>query len=204
MARLGRETLADAMLAQAEGMLALTERTTMRARSPRRTARSTITRRLLGPDDPLTIQWEANKGDWQERPGGSTRPCRPTSHAREQFERVLGPEHPRVALVWNNEGEVLNLLGRYAEAEAAYQRAVRLFRQSGANADVLGWALTGLGRARLGEKQPAAAVAPLEEALGDSPRKHATRAQLGETRFALARALWSHARGAGDGRSRWP
>jgi tetratricopeptide (TPR) repeat protein len=111
--------------------------------------------------------------------------------AREHFERVLGRDHPRVAIVLVNEGEVLNLLGRYLEAEVAYERAVTLYRQSKVDTDVLAWALTGLGRARLGQKRPATAVAPLEEALAIRIEKSAPPVQLGETSFALARALWS-------------
>jgi tetratricopeptide (TPR) repeat protein len=86
---------------------------------------------------------------------------------------------------------VLNLLGRYAEAEKAYQRSADLFRQSGADPEVIAWVLTGLGRALLGQNKLAAAIAPLEEALATRIEKHAPAQQLGETRFALARALWS-------------
>ncbi|HVU52270.1 MAG TPA: serine/threonine-protein kinase [Polyangia bacterium] len=190
VARLGHETLANAMLAQAEGFLALTNHDYARALAAADRSID-ITRRLLGPDDPLTIGWEANKGDWQAAAGMLDEAWNTDVSAREHFERVLGRDHPRVAMVWNNEGEVLNLLGRHDEAEVAYERAVQLFRRSGADADVLGWALTGLGVARLGEKKPGGALAPLEEALSIRIEKHASPALLGETRFALARALWS-------------
>jgi tRNA A-37 threonylcarbamoyl transferase component Bud32/tetratricopeptide (TPR) repeat protein len=188
--RLGRETLAHAMLAQAEGMLAVSEGDFARALEAADHSIA-VTRRLLGPDDPLTIQWESNKGDWQETAGRLEEALQTDIQARTHFERVLGSEHPRVALVSNNEGEVLNLLGRHAEAEVAYDRAVMLDRQSGVDADVLAWALTGLGRARLGQKRATAAVAPLEEALAIRLEKKAPPAQLAETRFALAQALWS-------------
>jgi tetratricopeptide (TPR) repeat protein len=189
VARLGHETLADAMLGQAEGMMAASERAYDRtlAAADRSIA---ITQRLLGPDDPLTIQWKANKGNWLEAAGRLDEALQIDVQAREDFERVLGQDHPRIAFVWSNEGEVLNLLGRYAEAEAAYHRAEKLFRQSAADAEVLAWVLTGLGRAILGKGEPAAAIAPLEEALAIRIQKHAPPAQLGETRFALARALW--------------
>jgi serine/threonine protein kinase/tetratricopeptide (TPR) repeat protein len=190
VARLGRETLASSMLAESEGVLSLTTHDYARALAAADRSID-ITRRLLGPDDPLTISWHANKGDWQAAAGRLDEALQTDVSAREHFERVLGRDHPRVAIVLVNEGEVLNLLGRHAEAEIAYERAVQLFRQSAANADVLAWALTGLGRARIGEKQPAAAVAPLEEALAIRLEKHASNALLGETRFALARALWS-------------
>jgi len=142
-------------------------------------------------DDPLTIQWEANKADWQQTAGLLDEALQTNVQAREHLERVLGPEHPRVAHVWNNEGEVLNLLGRHADAEAAYRRAEKLFRQNAVGADVLAWALTGLGRALLGQERPSEALTPLNEALAIRIAAHAPSAQLGETRFALARALWS-------------
>ena len=188
--RLGRETLADAMLAQAEGMLAASEGAFGRALTAADHSIA-VTRRLLGPDDPLTIQWESNKGNWQETAGLLDEALQTNIQARTHFERVLGSEHPRVALVSNNEGEVLNLLGRYGEAEVAYERAAKLNRQSGVDADVLAWALTGHGRALLGQKRFAAAVPPLEEALAIRLEKQAPPAQLAETRFALARALWA-------------
>jgi tRNA A-37 threonylcarbamoyl transferase component Bud32/tetratricopeptide (TPR) repeat protein len=190
VARLGRETMASAMLALSESFVSAAEHDYPRAIDAADRSID-ITRRLLGPDDPLTIGWQANKGDLQAAAGRLDEALQTDISAREHFDRVLGLDHPRAALVWNNQGEVLNLLGRHAEAEAAYQHALRIFRQSGTNADVLGWALTGLGRARLGEKRPAAAVAPLEEALADRIESHSSRALLGETRFALARALWS-------------
>jgi tRNA A-37 threonylcarbamoyl transferase component Bud32/tetratricopeptide (TPR) repeat protein len=190
VARLGRETLADAMLAQAEAMLAASEGAYGRALAAADHSID-VTRRLLGPDDPLTIQWESNKGNWEETAGRLDAALQTDVQVRAHFERVLGSEHPRVALVSNNEGEVLNLLGRYLEAEVAYERAVKLDRQSGVDIDVLAWALTGLGRARLGQKRPGAAVEPLQEALDIRLRNHAPPAQLSETRFALARALWS-------------
>jgi tetratricopeptide (TPR) repeat protein len=188
VARLGRETLADAMLAQAEGMLAVLDHDYGRALDAADRSIA-VTRRLLGPEDPLTIQWEANKVDWEEKAGRLEEALQTNVRAREHLARVLGADHPRLAYLQSDEGEVLNLLGRYKESEAAYARAAGLFRSSGADPEVLAWALTGLGRARLNEKEPAAAVAPLEEALAVRVEKHAPPAQLCETRLALAQAL---------------
>jgi tRNA A-37 threonylcarbamoyl transferase component Bud32/tetratricopeptide (TPR) repeat protein len=188
--RLGRETLADAMLAQAEGMLALSERAYDRALGAADRSIA-ITARLLGPDDPLTLQWEANKGDWQQLAGLLDEALRTESQARLRMERVLGVEHPRVAEVWNNQGEALNRLGRHSEAETAYRRSIQLFRQSEADPILLAWSLDGLGHALLGEEKAPAAIAPLEEALAIRSERRAPAAQLRETRFGLARALWS-------------
>jgi serine/threonine protein kinase/tetratricopeptide (TPR) repeat protein len=188
--RLGRETLADAMLAQANGMVALQERDYGRALSAADRSIE-ITRRLLGPDHPLTISLEGDKGDWQQSAGFLDEALKTDIEARQHMERVLGQDHPRVGQAWNNQGEVLNLLNRHPEADAAYRRAIQLFRQSGGDPILLGWALTGLGRALLGEKQPDAATDPLEEALELRIKSHAAPEQLSETRFALGCALWS-------------
>jgi tetratricopeptide (TPR) repeat protein len=180
------------MLAQAEGMFALSERDYGRAMSAADRSIA-VTRRLLGPDDPLTIQWEANKGLWLEAAGRLDEALQIDVQARGHFERVLGRDHPRVAHMCINEGEVLNLLKRYDEARADYQRAAELLRQSGADDEILAWALTGVGRAELGLNHPAAAVAPLDEALRIRLERKAPPVQLGETRFALARAISSEA-----------
>jgi tetratricopeptide (TPR) repeat protein len=194
VARLGRPTIADAMLAQAEGMLAIADRDYDRALAASDRSIAT-TRKLLGPDHPLTMSWEIGKGDWQAAAGRLEEALKTDIDARQHLERVLGVDHPRTALAWSNQGEVLNLLGRHREAAQAYERAAQLFRQNGAAPVYLAWVLTGLGLARLGEQQPGAALAPLEQALAIRVENHAPKAQLGETRFALARALWARPEG---------
>ena len=118
--------------------------------------------------------------------------------AKEQFEtliatfdRVFGAEHPMVTFPLNNLGEVLNRLGRYAEARAAFERALGIWRRSGGDAFYIAYGLTGVGLSYLGEGRPAEALAPLTEALRIRTEKQARHPEMGETRFALARALWS-------------
>ena len=206
VARMGRETLADAMLAQAEGMLAASEGRYERALTAADDSIA-ITRRLLGPDDPLTITWEANKGNWQETAGRLEEALQTDVQARTHFERVLGSEHPRVALVSNNEGEVLNLLGRYPEAEVAYERAAKLVssKRRGHRCPRLG-----ADRARPRAARPEASrPRPWPRSRRrwpfgsrSRPRRHNWR----ETRFALGArpvvASRGEAKGPGAGRER--
>jgi tetratricopeptide (TPR) repeat protein len=106
-------------------------------------------------------------------------------------ERVLGAEHPKATFPLDNLGEVLNRLGRHAEARAAFERALAIWRRSGSDRFYISYGLTGLGLAYLGEGRPREALAPLTEALAIRAEKRAGAVEMGETRFALARALWS-------------
>jgi tetratricopeptide (TPR) repeat protein len=118
--------------------------------------------------------------------------------AREGFEtlvattaRVLGAEHPKLTFPLNNLGEVLNRLGRHAEARAVFERTLAIWRRSGSDPFYVSYGLTGLGVAELGEGRARDAIGPLTEALAIRTEKKAGPGELGETRFALARALWA-------------
>ena len=51
-------------------------------------------------------------------------------HALAIKEHLLGPEHPDVALTLSNLAVLYKAQGRYADAEALYQRAWPLFEQA--------------------------------------------------------------------------
>jgi tetratricopeptide (TPR) repeat protein len=108
----------------------------------------------------------------------------------EGLSRLLGPEHPLLAVPLFNEGEALNALGRFEEAKALFQRALAIYRAAKADPWRISYALTGLGRSYVGANQPAEAVPPLEEALRARVDAKDSPEHLGETRFALAQALW--------------
>ena len=69
--------------------------------------------------------------------------------------------------------------------------ALAIWRAAGTDAAIRWYGLTGVGLALLGEGRAAEAVAPLEEAVPARVGGHLAPALLGESRFALARALWS-------------
>jgi tetratricopeptide (TPR) repeat protein/predicted Ser/Thr protein kinase len=190
-ARLGRETVATSEVADSEAIIDLADHQNDQAIAARTRARD-IARRVLGPDDPRTIAAELNLGDTLAVAGHLEEALSTDRATVAHYERVLGRDHPFVALISNNLGEVLNSLGRFAEAAPAYQRSLDIWRESGTDAEIIAWGLTGLGRSLLGLKNPGAAVAPLQEALTIREQRHAAPAQLGDTRFSLARALWSN------------
>ncbi|HEV3032023.1 MAG TPA: tetratricopeptide repeat-containing protein kinase family protein, partial [Polyangia bacterium] len=147
--------------------------------------------RVVGRDNYDTILGLMNVGVGFEYAGKYEESCATSAASREAMSRLLGPDHPSVALASNNEGESLNFLHRYAEANVAFQRAYDIWRRSEADAIFLSYALTGLGISYLGEGRADEAVAPLEEALRVRVAKQFDPERVGETRFALARALWS-------------
>ena len=81
------------------------------------------------------------------------------------------------------------LLGRYRDAGRLCQQAAALFRAAGSDAAFASYGLTCLGVALLGDERAADAVPPLIEALRIRSAASLPPAQVGETRFALARAL---------------
>ncbi|MDB4981963.1 MAG: serine/threonine kinase family protein [Myxococcales bacterium] len=115
------------------------------------------------------------------------------------LERAYGRDSPLVSFILSNHAEILNKLHRPREAIALFQRALDLKRRVGApDSPDLGYPLTGLGQALLMSERGAEAVAPLEQALRVREKNDPDPERLGETRFALARALAARAQGQGQ------
>jgi tetratricopeptide (TPR) repeat protein len=149
-----------------------------------------IDKRSLDDDAPELQQALSNLGVALEMAGRHEEALATDRDALTGTTRVFGPQHPFSAMALSNMGEALNNLERYAEARAAFQSALDIWQRTGADSSFLSYGLTGLGRAWLGEKRPGAAIAPLERALTIRLEKHTAPELVGETRFALARALW--------------
>jgi tetratricopeptide (TPR) repeat protein len=119
--------------------------------------------------------------------------------AQEIFTRAYGAGSPAIALILSNRGEYLVALGRHDEAIAAFRGALgRWEPQLGAEHPFLAHPLTGLGLAHLAAGRPGDALPPLERALRLREAREPDANMVAETRFALARALWS----AGTDRAR--
>jgi hypothetical protein len=84
-----------------------------------------------------------------------------------------------------SDGQLLSVVG------PCFQRAPDIWRRAGSDPEFVAYALTGLGRSLLGQDRFGSAVPPLERALAIRIEKQAAPKLTGETRFALARALWS-------------
>jgi tetratricopeptide (TPR) repeat protein len=111
--------------------------------------------------------------------------------AAQLAAKVVGPNHPLVAMILANSAEALNSLHRYDQARSAGREALRVWRRSGSSKLYQGFALTTLGESSLGAGRPRDAAVEFEEALGllrDDPTPIREAA-----RFGLARALWESA-----------
>jgi tRNA A-37 threonylcarbamoyl transferase component Bud32/tetratricopeptide (TPR) repeat protein len=149
--------------------------------------------RVFGKDHPDTQMTALSRVIGLAGAGRHEEALRVSDRVRADAARVFGPGHPWVAFVYSNQGESLNALHRYAEARAAFEQAVEIWRRAGSDPFFLSYGLIGLGLAHLGEGRPDAALAPLEEALQIRVAKQVDPEHAGEARFAVARALWHRA-----------
>ena len=104
---------------------------------------------------------------------------------------ALGESHTRLGILLGDTGETLLALGRADAAQADFVRARAIFEtQLGPDHPYLALPLKGIGLAHLHQRQPSAALAPLERALVLTTASSANDPQeLAEIRWALARAL---------------
>ena len=147
--------------------------------------------KLRGKDHPLTVVCRNTEAESLESAGQHEAALALITSVRDDFGRLLGPTHPYVAMAWNNMGEILNSLHRYPESATAFEQAIQMWTVARVDALHLSYARTGIGLARLGQHRPLEAIAPLELALAARTDAKSPHALLGETRFALARALWA-------------
>jgi eukaryotic-like serine/threonine-protein kinase len=188
----GRDDHLEGMVLTAEGMLLTSQGDYDRAMVKIRDAQA-ITAKALGADHPFALTGLMNVGDLLVTAGRYEEARVADERAIAAAERVFGPVHQIVAATSNNLCEALNHLGRFADARAACGRALAIWTEIGAEPSIHAYGLTGLGESLLGEGHPGEAVAPLEQAVAARERAKVSPALLGESRFALARALWSRA-----------
>ena len=158
-----------------------------------------IGERALSPNDPDLVRIHGNMVNVLVELG---RPAEALLHSDRAIAiglKTLGSEHPALALQLSNRGEILNGLGRWEEGRVSCARAMALWeKQLPKDHLFFSYSLTAIGISYLGEGKPALAVAPLERALRIRLEKEPSPGHVGETQFALARALWD----SGESRAR--
>jgi serine/threonine protein kinase/tetratricopeptide (TPR) repeat protein len=107
-------------------------------------------------------------------------------HAADRALKIVKTHGGRAADALNCRGESLFGLGRLPEARETFDEALRIEQSERS----LAYPLTGLGRVRIAQGEPGAAIAPLERALRIRDAQENDPTFVAETRFALAKALW--------------
>jgi len=101
-----------------------------------------------------------------------------------------------LAIATCNLADALNALGKYSEAETAYNQSIRLFdKEVGSKHPELAYALHGLGMVKLAQGLPRIAAPLLSTALEAREQPAGDPVLAADSEFGLARALWE---GGGD------
>ncbi len=102
----------------------------------------------------------------------------------------VGPDHPSFALILQNGAEFTNALGEYAKARSMAEKSLAIFqREFEPNHPYVAYPLNVIGSSYVDGGEPALAIPSLERALRILENSD-PGADIGVTRFALARALW--------------
>jgi tetratricopeptide (TPR) repeat protein/predicted Ser/Thr protein kinase len=179
--------LTRSWLLQGRGNLAQRERRLEDARAAFVEAVALKTR-VLGPDHPDVALSVDALGQVLEEIGDREGALAQSQRALAIMERAYGKDSPLLAYMMSNRGEVLNSLGRPGEALPVFRRSLELSRPA-IDAVWNAYPLTGIGQAFLLLGRPGEAVPPLERALLLREKGDRICQSIGETRFALARAL---------------
>ncbi len=106
-------------------------------------------------------------------------------------ERGYGPQHPTTGLFLSNYAEMLNALGRFDEARGPAARALAIFEaEIDPHGAAICYPVMALGTAYLGSGDVELAMPLFERAVAIRESKVSDPTLLGESHFALARALY--------------
>jgi tetratricopeptide (TPR) repeat protein/tRNA A-37 threonylcarbamoyl transferase component Bud32 len=155
----------------------------------------TIKENSLGPDDPDVAVTLGNVALALNALGRSAEALEVCDRSLRIRRRTQGDSHPRVADELSNRGEILSTMNRLPEAVTAYEKAKEIWeREFGLDDPNVAYALTGMGKAFIGLGRAHEARRVLEHALDIRERHDPDGQRLGETEFALAKALWNEHR----------
>ncbi len=150
-----------------------------------------IWRPALAPNHPLVATCLNNLGTAYSELGRVDEARMYLQQSLDMLVAKFGSDHPAVAAVTGNLGELAADHGDYAEAMTLCKRSLAIYEATlGKGHPDTAYALTCLGRAHIGAGAPAAALPPLRKALALRETNPGDPADLAETQFALARALW--------------
>jgi tetratricopeptide (TPR) repeat protein len=160
-----------------------------------------LKQKVLGPDHPDVGISEENLAIALQELGRDEEALEHIQRSVALLQNGLGAGHPDLAISLTNQGEILNAVGKHAEARRSYEKALAIWeRELGGENITVSYALTGIGLSYLAERNPSAALVPLERAFQIREAHEPEPSRRAETEFALARALWGANRDRGRAR----
>jgi eukaryotic-like serine/threonine-protein kinase len=113
------------------------------------------------------------------------------NQALDIFVKHGDPGAFQLAQLFANQGDALNALGRYEEAESAFRSSLRIFREQWSpRHPESAYTFRGLAAAKINQGESKVAVPLLEEALQICEGGDCDPVVVGDANLALARALW--------------
>jgi serine/threonine protein kinase/tetratricopeptide (TPR) repeat protein len=153
--------------------------------------------KALGPDDPDVARTINNIAVSLNSLGRSKEALDAINLSLRIHRRTLGQAHPQTATDLNNRGEILTAVNDLPGALKSYQESNVIWeREFGPASPAVAFSLTGIGSTLVSLQRPGEAIAPLQRALRIRQEHDPDGSRLGETEFALARALWDSRRDA--------
>lgn len=154
----------------------------------------TIFEKSKGPDDPYLAGALANLGVAYLAQDKLDDARAAAERSLAIYQKASGPEHPTVATPLLLLGAIDLATGHHATGLASYQRALAIYEKAyGAEHPDVANALTGVAQESLALGRIPAARSAAERALKLRDRPDTPAFDLAETRFVLARSLWSDA-----------
>jgi len=145
-----------------------------------------------GPEHPTYAMSLNNLGIVYKELGLVERALEAHRRALEIWTRALEPDHPYIATARLNMGTVLHDQGRYAQALAAHQAALTSWERSlEPDHPYVAIARFNVGLELLELGRPEEALVPIRQALDVFSSSTVPPPELGEVRYALARATWA-------------
>jgi serine/threonine protein kinase/tetratricopeptide (TPR) repeat protein len=146
----------------------------------------------LGPDHPDLAISVAGAGWILNQLGRPAEALPLLDRAIAILTKSSDPNAPILAGTFTDRGEALLALGRYEEAQESSERGLAILEEDpGLPPFGAADALAGLGRVRLAQGEPLAALPLLERARVAYERFAGTGTAAADNQFALARALWN-------------
>jgi tetratricopeptide (TPR) repeat protein len=161
-----------------------------------------VTEAGYGPEHSVVGSLLTNLGSAAEQTGDLEKSIEYQTRALEIFRKTLPPEHPNIGVALTNLGAGQEGLGRHEEALDSHRQALKILEEAlGPDHASLGFPLTGMGKAQLALGRTDEARAILERALALRVEHEPDPSAVADTRFTLARALWSDRRSRDRARS---